>query len=47
MLHDFTQAVPGVEVVGVNVSSYAIEHAKEEVKPFLQVADAGGVAVCR
>lgn len=35
LLYDFTQAVPGVEVAGLDISAYAIEHAKEEVKPFL------------
>ena len=40
LLYEFTQVVPGVEVRGVDVSTYGIEHAKEEVRPFLQVADA-------
>jgi protein-L-isoaspartate(D-aspartate) O-methyltransferase len=40
LLHDFTQAVPGLEVRGLDVSAYAIEHAKEEVKPFLDVGHA-------
>ena len=40
LLYDFTQAVPGVEVAGIDISPYAIEHAKEEVKPFLKVANA-------
>lgn len=40
LLYDFTQAMPGVEVVGIDISEYAIEHAKEEVKPSLQVASA-------
>jgi len=40
LLYDFTQVVPGIEVRGLDVSSYAIEHAKEEVKPFLQVGHA-------
>ena len=40
LLHDLAQAVPGVEVVGLDVSSYALEHAKDEVKPFLQVGRA-------
>ena len=40
LLYDFTQAVPGVEVTGIDVSSYALEHAKEEVKPFLREASA-------
>jgi SAM-dependent methyltransferase len=36
LLYEFTQVLPGIEVVGWDVSSYAIAHAKEEVKPFLQ-----------
>jgi ubiquinone/menaquinone biosynthesis C-methylase UbiE len=40
LLHDFTQVVPGIEVAGIDISTYAIEHAKEEVKPFLQVGNA-------
>ena len=37
LVHDFTQVLPGVEVAGIDISSYAIENAKPEVKPFLQV----------
>ncbi len=40
LLHELTRAVPGIEVAGIDVSSYAIEHAKEEVRPFLQVGGA-------
>ena len=40
LLYDFTQVVPGVEVCGVDISRYAIENAKEEVRPFLKVANA-------
>jgi ubiquinone/menaquinone biosynthesis C-methylase UbiE len=40
LLHDFTEVVPGVEVAGIDISSYAIENAKEEVRPFLQVGNA-------
>jgi SAM-dependent methyltransferase len=36
LLYDFTQAVPGVSVTGLDVSEYAIAHAKEEVQPVLQ-----------
>src|SRR5687767_4177462 len=32
LLYEFTQAVPNVDVVGIDISRYAIEHAKEEVK---------------
>jgi len=40
LLYEFTQAVPGVEVVGLDISQYAIDNAKEEIKPFLQVGTA-------
>jgi len=32
LLHDLAEAVPGVEVHGLDVSSYGIEHAMETVK---------------
>jgi protein-L-isoaspartate(D-aspartate) O-methyltransferase len=40
LLYDLTQVVPGLQVAGIDVSRYGIEHAKEEVRPFLQVAPA-------
>jgi protein-L-isoaspartate(D-aspartate) O-methyltransferase len=40
LMYEFLQAVPGVEVRGMDLSEYAIEHAKEEVKPFMEVANA-------
>ncbi len=40
LLYDFTQVVPGVEVTGIDISEYAIEHGKEEVKGNLQTANA-------
>jgi protein-L-isoaspartate(D-aspartate) O-methyltransferase len=36
LLYEFTQAVPGVEVAGLDISDYAIENAKEEIKPVLK-----------
>ncbi len=36
LLYEFTQAVPGVEVAGIDISDYAIEYAKEEIKPALK-----------
>lgn len=36
LLYDLTQAVPGIEVAGIDISQYAIDHAKAEVKPFLK-----------
>ncbi len=32
LLYDLTQAVPGLEVTGLEISRYAIEHSKPEVK---------------
>jgi SAM-dependent methyltransferase len=40
LLYDLTLVVPGIEVYGVDISSYALEHAKEEVKDRLQLASA-------
>ncbi|MEG3969491.1 class I SAM-dependent methyltransferase [Microcoleus sp. T2B6] len=40
LLYEFTQAVPGVEIVGIDMSEYAIQNAKEEVKPFLTAGNA-------
>lgn len=40
MLYDFMQLIPGIRVAGVDISEYAIANAKEEVKSFLQVANA-------
>lgn len=40
LLYEFTQVVPGARVAGVDVSRYAIEHAKEEVRPFLKEGSA-------
>jgi SAM-dependent methyltransferase len=40
LLYDLTQAVPGLEVTGIDISEYGLEHAKPEVKPFLHYANA-------
>ncbi len=40
LLYEFTQVVPNVTVAGVDISSYAIQNAKEEVRPFLKVGNA-------
>lgn len=39
-LYELTQLLPGVEVYGIDVSGYAIENAKEEIKDRLQVGNA-------
>ena len=40
MLSDMMTMIPGITVAGIDISDYAIENAKEEVKPFVQVANA-------
>ena len=40
LIYELTQEVPGLEVAGIDISVYGIENAKEEVKPFLKVANA-------
>jgi len=40
LLHELTRAVPGLEITGIDISEYGLENAKEEVKPFLQLANA-------
>jgi SAM-dependent methyltransferase len=40
MLHDLALLVPGIIAKGVDVSEYAIEHAIEDVRDLVQVADA-------
>ena len=35
LLYELTQVVPGLNVQGIDVSDYALAHAKEEVQPFL------------
>lgn len=40
LLYDLTLVVPGVEVYGIDVSEYAIRHAKEEVRDRLKVGNA-------
>ena len=40
LLYDLTQVVPGLEVCGLDISTYGIENAKPEVRPFLQVGHA-------
>lgn len=40
LLYELGQVVPGLELHGIDISTYGIEHAKEEVRPCLQVASA-------
>jgi SAM-dependent methyltransferase len=40
LLHDLLQVVPGVHVCGVDISTYAVGHAMDDVRPFLVTASA-------
>ncbi len=40
LLFELTQVVPGIEVVGIDISEYGIGHAKEEIRDCLQIAEA-------
>lgn len=40
LLYDMIQALPGIEVAGIDISEYAAEHAMPEVKPFIHVGNA-------
>lgn len=40
LLYELTQVVPGVKVAGIDISRYALEHAKPEVRSMLQYGQA-------
>ena len=40
LLHDLRLVVPGLRVSGLDVSSYALAHAMEDVRPWLTVGSA-------
>lgn len=42
-LYELTQLLPGVEVYGIDISEYAIEHGKEEIRNRLQVGNANSL----
>lgn len=39
LLYEFTQAVPGIQVAGLDISKYGIENAKEEIRDQLVVGN--------
>ena len=45
MLYDLRKAIPGITVSGIDISQYAIENAKEEVKEFLQMGNAKDLSI--
>lgn len=40
MLYDFVELIPGIKVQGIDISDYAIANGIEDMRPFIQVADA-------
>jgi SAM-dependent methyltransferase len=40
LLYDFTKVVPGLELYGIDISEYAIAHAKEEIRDRIQAGNA-------
>ena len=40
LLYDFTKVVPGLDLFGLDISEYAIQNAKEEIRDHLQVGNA-------
>jgi len=40
LVHDFRQAMPGLEVTGIDISEYAIANAMPEAKPYVKVGNA-------
>lgn len=40
MLYDFKKLIPGIQVTGLDISTYAITHAQETIKPFIKVGNA-------
>jgi protein-L-isoaspartate(D-aspartate) O-methyltransferase len=40
LLYEFTRAAPGVQVAGLDISAYAVENSREEVRSFLHVGGA-------
>lgn len=40
LLYELTQTVPGIEVVGMDISEYAITHTVKDIEPFLMKGEA-------
>lgn len=43
LLHDLAAACPGVELAGIDISAYALDHAMEDVRPFLRQGNAASL----
>ncbi len=40
LLYELIKEIPGLQIQGIDISKYAINHAKQEVQPFLQLGNA-------
>jgi SAM-dependent methyltransferase len=43
MMYDFSLLMPKAEIRGIDISKYAIDHAKPEMRPFIQLANANNI----
>lgn len=43
LIYEMTQIVPGIEVFGIDISHYALSHAKEEIKQCLKYGEAQNI----
>ncbi|MGH7714833.1 MAG: class I SAM-dependent methyltransferase, partial [Vulcanimicrobiaceae bacterium] len=43
LLYELTQVVPGIQIAGIDISAYGLEHAKEEVRAHLTLGDAAAL----
>jgi protein-L-isoaspartate(D-aspartate) O-methyltransferase len=43
LLHDLAESCPGIEVAGIDISTYAIDHTMDSVKPFVRQGDAASL----
>ncbi|MFZ1988987.1 MAG: class I SAM-dependent methyltransferase [Alphaproteobacteria bacterium] len=43
MMYDFKLLMPQAEILGIDVSKYAYDHCKPEMKPFITVANANNI----
>jgi len=40
LLFEFSQSIPGIELSGLDISQYALDNAKDEMRPFLRLGNA-------
>ena len=40
MLYDFKRLIPNLNIAGIDISEYAIQNSKKEIKQYLKIGDA-------